>query len=123
MHRALSNDHYSWTITDTMGFSLLNQAKGPQDINHNSWHMLNWNILTMAGYITYPRHNADGLRIFIHVHASAKMWMIYAACETDMECNDWLDYQWGISSIGDGDFTYLDHTDGYNIMVTDRGCL
>ena len=121
--RALSDDRFSWTITKDMGFSSVNREIGPHDVNHDSWQMLNWSVLSMAGFVTYPDHAADGLATFVHVRSGAKMWTVYAPCKMDMGREDWLEYQKGIMSSGDRDFTYLDHADGYNIMVTDGGCL
>ncbi|THH16202.1 hypothetical protein EW146_g4404 [Bondarzewia mesenterica] len=118
---ALSDDRFSWTVTKDAGFSSQKQHIGPANVPCDAWRMLNWVLVTMGGYVTFPHHDAEGLATFIGVRDGAKIWTIYAPKEDRLQRTDWLEYQTKIMSSGYGDFKYLQHTQGYNVLLTE-GC-
>lgn len=115
---AISDDRFSWSMTKDRGYSAVNNHTGPQDMTHDVWRMLNWILLTMGGFVTYPHHDAEGLATYVGVRDGAKIWTIYAPQEDNMTREEWLTYQTRMMSSGDRDFAYLDHAEGYNILLT-----
>jgi hypothetical protein len=49
---------------------------GPQVIRMCTWQMMQWNLLTHAGFVTFPHKDANGLCTWIYSHTGVKIWAI-----------------------------------------------
>ena len=120
---ALSDDRHSWQTTKDEGYAPNYREAGPHYVPFEAWRMLNWNLLTHRGYVTYPHHDAAGLCTFVGVRDGAKIWTLYAPADGPMRRQAWLKHQRTIQSTGYGDFDYLAHTKGFNVLLTENSFL
>lgn len=119
--RAVADERSSWQETKNMGFAQDTNEPGAHYVPHDSWRMMNWNLLTMSGFVTYPHHDAGGLGSFMSVRDGAKIWTVYEPLLGPMTRSAWLEYQRSIQSTGYAEFDYEAYTRGYNILLTE-GC-
>lgn len=70
---------------------------GPQTMHFDSWRSGGWDVMTHAGFLTYPHHDAGGLLTFSYVRTGAKLWGYVQLDDVDNEdqgmvITRWTDY-------------------------------
>jgi hypothetical protein len=56
---------------------------GPQVFRMNIWQLMQWNLATHAGFVTYHHKDANGLCTWIYAHTGVKIWAVLEPKYTD----------------------------------------
>lgn len=49
---------------------------GPQLVRYDNWRSQAWDLMSHAGFLTYPHHDANGLCTYIFAQCGMKIWAI-----------------------------------------------
>jgi hypothetical protein len=67
----------AWEITRDLYSNPKNRPKnlvGPQLIRFDNWRSQAWDLITHAGFLTYPHHDANGLCTYTFTQCGMKIW-------------------------------------------------
>lgn len=65
------------------------QSKIPQVIRLSTWKIMQWNLMTHAGFATFPHKDANGFCTWIYAHVGIKIWAIIRPRYTEKHDTPW----------------------------------
>lgn len=67
---------------------------GPQFMHFDTWRSCAWDVLTLAGFLTYPHHDAAGFATYSYIRCGAKIWGYIILDEVDESDQDDVFAKW-----------------------------
>jgi hypothetical protein len=88
--RRIGDDSRAFDVTkhDLYPIRDTDNPKEPQVVRLETWKIMQWNLLTHAGYATFPHKDANGLCTWVYAHVGIKIWAVVRPKCTEQHDSD-----------------------------------